>query len=206
MFENHGMTNTSLITNAVLDQCTDNSPQLIVGYLGTKPSSASATVEYTPDPQVILANGDFLLTYVENFEGVILSSTQAAGGVVRIIASVDQGVTWKTWNTGTAQWDTVDPDVAVDVKTYGMTAATLNSLVRANWSALLGESETIRFGYYLEKAAFSDTAETDAMSLVLDLIGSWDMAVRGTDWAYSFPRSDKFRIKFFADGTYKVNY
>lgn len=206
IFVSDGMDSLTSVTNTEIEQLTSMSPQVLACNVGTIDASKNSTITFTTKPQLVLATGDIDLTYVDNLDSVTLTATTSGSAILKIIVSKDSGVTWQAYSVGTAQWINVDTGVLDDVKTDGMTVSTLNSLNTANWTALIGESHALRFGYYMEQVSSANTLNTNTISMTIDMTGVWQVAIRGTDYSYSYPGEDLLRVNLLANGNYKINY
>lgn len=151
-----------------------------------------------PQGKLILAKGDISLATIEYIESVSITSTN-----IKIIVSVDSGLTWKTWN-GTS-WISISPE-AESVKVYGTSAGDLNALVKQNWTDLIGSSNSIRFGYFLDISSVSDIVNTDAVTMVVDMKGKWNAAYHGSQFDISYINKTTLDIVLYTSGDYKINY
>lgn len=87
-----------------------------------------------------------------------------------------------------------------------MTIAAFNARTSADWVALVGASNTLRFAYYLEMVASTDTAFTDALVMTADMTGVWRKAVNGTDYNADYTNNTNILLSIYANGDYKINY
>lgn len=197
MFDTHGM--SSLVG---VDVSPLTAPQLLVWTDGT--GSKTCRLTAVPHPKLVLASGDIRLDYVENIDSFNLIYNQTGGGVIRLIASVDGGVTWKTYSNGV--WSTINHNDLAEVKANGIPPDVFNSIPSADWMTLIGTSKTIRFGYYLEMNASTDVAATDKLSAQFDMRGSWDMAQPYVDFIYRYTNNSTMQVRLFNNGSYKINY
>lgn len=207
MFESSGMDSITSIGYSQIEMLTNSSPKVLKCFVNSIESAPDATLTFVPkNPQLILSSGDIRLLDIESIDGVTIVGGATATGVVRIITSVDSGSTWKAYNSGTEQWVTINTNDLSDVETNGMTIAGVNAVPSAKWMSLVGTSEYIRFGYYLEQAASTDTAYTDSLSITLDMLGQWYPSDIPDEALYEYPSSTKLRVYLYANGTYKINY
>lgn len=200
MFDANGMTDFSVLSDANIRTLTSDTPKILYYTQATAPTS---TVTAVPNDKLIFPTGDIDLTSAQGINTVTLTASQSGAGAVRLIVSVDSGVTWKTWS---GAWTDIDSSDLAAVKAGGMDAATVNARVRADWDALMGTSKLIRFAYYLGMDASTDTASTDELSMNLEMLGTWQSTLPGTDYTYEYPDNTTLRVKFLANGDFKVNY
>lgn len=200
MFGTNGLTDLSVVTDAILRQL--SVPELLCYSTSTAQKQVKLTA--VPYPKLVLASGDIRLDYVENIDNFTLTYNQSGSGLIRLIASVDGGVTWKTYANGV--WSTVNHNDLSEVKTSGIPPDVFNSIPFADWMALLGTGKTIRFGYYLEVGVSTDVATTDRLIAQFDMLGSWDLAQPYIDFSYRYTNNSTAQVKLFANGSYKVNY
>ncbi len=200
MFINSGMLNLDAITNSILQELT--SPRLLI----QSPSAiTNLALSVAKKPQLILANADIDLMYIQNVSFNITAS-QLGTGIVRIIASPDSGITWYTYQNDT--WNVIDISNLDLISSNGIDPNQFNAISISAWSSLAlvnsDNHNTIRFGYYLEMNASNDIASTDVLVGTFDLRGSWDMALPGTDYTYGYPLDNLMRVKLYNNGTYKI--
>src|SRR5690606_1779578 len=88
---------------------------------------------------------------------------------LKVITSVDQGNTWKTFD-GTA-WQSITADAA-SIKASGMTPAVVNALTKEQIDSLLSGSTNLRLAYYLEQDQVTDTVLVDSLSITADPIAT----------------------------------
>lgn len=207
MFTQYGMPDISVIGSAGWGTLTSPTPSVLayMDQTATPPNAFVATA--VPNPKLILPTSDIRTQRFTTMTSVSLTSTATGGGVIRLIASNDKGLTWKTWN-GTS-WVNIDITNLATVKANGMTPSTLNAITSAQWLQLVGSGSFItplRFGYYLEMTASTDTALTDLITVTASMQGTWGVAVPGTDYKYSYLGTQTLQIKILSNGDFKVNY
>lgn len=206
MFQNNGMSKSDLaaLGDSVLRQLTSGSPKLI--YYTDDPDVKTATKRTTavPKPRVILPTGDIDISNVGAINAISVVGTTNGGGKVRVLASVDKGLTWKAYDG--VNWNTVSITDMVAIATTVMTPTFTSSLGAAAWSALRGDSDTLRLAYYLEQSASTDTANVDTTVTNTDLKGTWRIAQIGLHYDAEFVKNNTIRMYLYANGSYKVNY
>ncbi|KAA8676214.1 signal peptidase II [Clostridium sp. HV4-5-A1G] len=151
-----------------------------------------------PKDRLLIASGDKDLSYVDNIDYFKIAAT---GINIKIVASVDSGVTWKTFNAD--HWE--DIKLAVDdVKARGMSIATFNAINSTYWN-LLNTNKKIRFSYLLSMDSISDVENIDNLELQYDGKGKWVQAKEDTyDVIYASNTQLQVFLKF--SGDVKINY
>lgn len=207
-FLDRGVEDFNVFDNTILNSINS-------GFLGDNPGilnyiddpnviSRDLTIDYIPEPQLILANGDIDISSISDIDNINLVSSEVEFGILRIIASIDSGVTWYTFN-GT-NWITVDVEDFNDVKTNGMTTSTLNTLTSQEIMELIGVPGTLRFGYYMEIGTLLDSISTDSISITIDMQGEWEKAIHKVDYNYDYPNNTKLSVELYTSGDFKINY
>ncbi len=175
MFESKGMSSSAIaaLTDIEINELSSETPRLLAGFIGG--GSGNAPVIKTtaiPHPQVVYPTGDIDLTMVDKIDMISVTSTQSGIGNIRLIASVDSGSTWKSFALS-EEITNVQASDLTEVKMKGMTPDRLNALTSEQWSEIIGNSKKIRFAYYLEITALTDTAKTDRIMMQIDMMGLW---------------------------------
>lgn len=149
---------------------------------------------------VAKANGDISLEETTEINAVTLTAV----GVVRVAVSVDSGFTWQAFN-GSTFTDLNITDLS-SFKTNGMLMTTLNAVTKAQWTAYRGDSNTLRFAYFIERATFKDNSGTDAIKLDANIAAHW-LPAQTSDYTQTFDATaQKYVFKFITAGKYKVRY
>lgn len=112
-----------------------------------------------PTPKLIKQIVDYNIP--TGVSSVVLTATVTSTSFLKVVCSVDGGVSWCTWN-GSA-WSIVDVTSIGNVKSSGVSMATLNAITAAQWLLLVGTKQTIRFAYYLEQVNLSDVCSLDTI-------------------------------------------
>jgi hypothetical protein len=160
MFLTDGMDNLSIIDDNALQQLVSDTPKLLMYTDDANKTSASVNLTAVPHGQLIFQEGDMDVN--AGVESLSVNATVQNSSVLKIIASVDGGTTWKTFD-GTA-WQSITPDAA-SVKTNGMTPSVVNGLTKAQIDDLLQGSDTLRFAYYLEQDQLNDVVNIDDIKI-----------------------------------------
>lgn len=203
MFTNSGMTVLPGIDS--LASLVSDTPSLLMKSI--EATAAHVLTTAIPLDTLVLPTGDILLDKVFEIDNASLIATETGNGKVRLIVSIDSGTSWHTWD-GT-EWDTILPTASA-VIAGGMSKAVINALTQTEWALLCGSDDTmtdqIRFGYALSITSITDVAETDSLTLLVDMRGSWDGAILGTDYNYGYPDNNVLRVTLLLNGDYKINY
>lgn len=156
-----------------------------------------------PKAQLVKPTDDIKLKMLSKINTMTLTSNKTGQGVVKIIFSVDSGVTWKTYNSETLEFEDVETIDIKNVKEKGINADIFNSL-NTKWNEVVTEGK-IRFAYYLEIENEDDIANVDKLEINMDLTGKWKKAIHATDYDYEYD-NEHIYVTFNTDGSYKVNY
>ena len=100
-----------------------------------------------PKPILVKQTVDYPLT--TGVRSVVTTVVFTGTSLIRIIVSVDSGVTWNYWS-GSA-WIVIDPTNLATLTASTMTSAITNAITSAQWLLLVGTSKNIRFGFYLKQ-------------------------------------------------------
>lgn len=138
---------------------------------------------------VVYPTGDISLLGVNNIESVNITAT----GNGRMTISVDSGVTWNTYNGNS--W------VVVDDFSQAMTYSEFNALTGQQLEELKGESNTIRFAYYLTYDSLVDRIE-----LRISMQGTPQIANKN-DYNWNYDTVTKtITYEITKNGSYIINY
>lgn len=156
------------------------------------------TLTAIPPDRLLIASGDKDLSYVQNIDYFKITGT---GNNLKVVASVDSGATWKTFNTD--HWEDINLTVD-DIKAKGIDITTFNAINSAYWN-LLNTNKKIRFAYLLSMDIISDVENIDNLELQYDGQGKWVQAKEDTyDVVYSSNTNLQVLLKF--SGDVKINY
>jgi hypothetical protein len=125
------------------------------------PETYTAVTTAAPKPMLVLQNTDYNITTA--IKSAVTTVNLSGSGVIKLVCSVDGGVTWKTW-TGSA-WATIDISNLSNVDTSALTPTVLNSLTQSQWQLLTGSSQLIRLGWYLKQSVSKDVCNVDSIRI-----------------------------------------
>lgn len=135
-----------------------------------------------------------------NIDSITIASLVSTDAVLKIAVTTDLN-DYKVYNPSTGGWDVIS-----DIETEGRIPSDIASIPSSAWDILLKESEGIGFEYFLSITSISDTCKTDNLTLQVDVKGSWQSALKGTDFNYGYPANDQLKVVLLKDGSYKINY
>ena len=135
-----------------------------------------------------------------NIDSITITSSVSTDAVLKIAVTTDLK-DYKVYNSSTGEWDVIS-----DIETEGRIPSDIASIPSSAWDILLKESEGIGFEYFLSITNISDTCKTDNLTLQVDMKGSWQSALKGTDFNYGYPANDQLKVVLLNDGSYKINY
>lgn len=134
---------------------------------------------------------------------VTLTAALSGGAALKTIVTTDLN-SYKTYKNGA--WQDIGPTDLAAVAANGIDYADLPNIPRAAWDTLLSGVNKLGFAYLPTIAAVTDTCEVDELTLDVDLKGTWEMALPGTDYTYGYPDQSTLRVTIKTNGEYKINY
>ena len=93
-----------------------------------------------------------------------------------------------------------------DIKNDGNTPTEINSISSADWDKFINGANGIAFEYFLSITDETDKLNTDKLSMQVDMKGTWQSALKGTDFNYGYSANDQLKVTLLTDGSYKINY
>lgn len=166
-------------------------------------TSPTFKVDGTNPPSLTLQNSDISLENIKNINSIIWTTNTSGNGISKLIMSFDSGITWKAYN-GTS-WVVINTSDLSDIKTNGMNYATVNGLTSAILETERNNSVTLRFGYYLEKGNYSDTANNDSMVITIDMIGDYSICPSSYYTVSLASDGSNLQYDFSVSGNYVLN-
>lgn len=147
-----------------------------------------------PLDRILFPKGDINVSNAINFDSFTLTATPATN--VKVICSVDGGITWKTFRGD--HWENINPTPA-DVFAYGINVNTFNTINSTYWNLLI-TSGKIRFAYLLQ-----DTNSLDELKFQYDGQGYWQQA-KDTEYDVVYASNSLLQVKLYFSGDVKINY
>jgi hypothetical protein len=134
--------------------------------------------------ELIVANDDIYLQMVSNIDYFNLAFNKSNNGVIKIIFSIDKGLSWKSYNGSNfinlssviplKEYNTLTTDEITqwnlardEIYNYGITPEVFNTI---NFNLL--NAETIRFAYVLERINYTDVAQSNQLVMQFDAQGT----------------------------------
>ena len=151
-----------------------------------------------PYDRLLIPKGDMNLSNVEHIDYFKLIAT---GSNIRVVCSVDSGVTWKAFKTD--KWINVELELN-DVKNNGMTVELFNSINDVFWNELVA-SKKIRFAYLFSMNGNGDIEELDKLDLQFDGQGKW-IQVKENNYDVVYASNTLLEIYLKESGDFKINY
>ena len=151
-----------------------------------------------PNDQTVVPKKLISIKSIENIDSITIASTVGTNTDLRIAVTTDL-TNYKSFD-GT-NWINV-----TDIKAQGNTPTEINSISSADWDSLINGSDGIAFEYFLSITDETDTLNTDKLSMQVDMKGTWQSALKGTDFNYGYSANDQLKVTLLTDGSYKINY
>lgn len=200
LFKTDGMSSLSNVPVTAYESLSSNPSILVLGQDKTTITRITA-VSF---PKLVLASDDIGIVSVECINSMTATKTLSGGGDVKIIVSIDRGITWKAFHDNV--WIDINTSDLSDVAAHGISFTSLDSISKNAWSELIKLSKTIRFGYLLSNTSSTDVASTDKIEMSVDMKGAWRLKVVETAWDMDFIDKTTIRVSLYASGDYKINY
>lgn len=151
-----------------------------------------------PHDRLLIPTGDMNLSNVEHIDYFKLT---ANGNNIRVVCSIDDGTTWKTFKA--EKWVNVKLDIE-SVRSNGMTIDEFNKINDIFWNELV-TTRKIRFAYLFCMDNINDVEEIDNLDLQYGGEGKWIQAKEDTfDVVYASNTLLQVYVKF--SGDIKINY
>ncbi|WJQ82278.1 hypothetical protein [Brevibacillus brevis] len=198
MFQNKGMLDLSTCTPYLKDLTEKSNLKILVSKPKREPTVAHLTG--VPVPKIIKMKNDVSFLNTSKINSLTLSGTEK--GVLRIAISTDSGTTWEAKQKN-GSWTKVDVTNIIDFKAKAMTIDDFNSI--SEWDEKIDQARNLRCAFYFEQSSSTDETSLDSLTMDVDLLDSWDMAMPGVDYKYGYNRNINLRVLLFSDGDYKIN-
>lgn len=138
------------------------------------------------------------------YDGLTVNNLKvtASKDISRIIVSTNKGSTWNyITDEGWKMLSNLDKET---VYNKGMKISEFNRVSSENWNELVGDSETIRFAYLINKQSVTSNDSIDDLGIKIDLYGEWKKSTK-ENYDYSY-NDGLLSVKLLSDGNYKINY
>lgn len=132
-------------------------------------------------------------------------ATPVNAPMAKILVTSD-GQTYYTYDFDNLDWVVIDHTDIAAVKMGGIDIGKLADIDRNSWDKMTTSKTGIGFAYLLSMTSTADTCQVAQMDLQVDMKGSWNKALYGTDYKYGYPKNTLLRVTLMSDGDYKINY
>ena len=165
-------------------------------------NTSSVNITALPHPQVVVANGDILLTGVDSIDKIEWENNESGNGKALIAMSFDSGDTFYAYKNGT--W--IQVNIYNDFEVVGNNLEEINKLTDEEFKLLRNESDTLRFAYYLNQPTFNDKAENNRIRLYVTMQG-YNVVADTSKYNYDYDvENKKLVFNFTQNGTYTFTY
>ncbi|UIO43165.1 hypothetical protein LOY85_03150 [Brevibacillus brevis] len=198
MFLNKGMLDLSICAPYLKDLIDKSNIKILV----SKPKREHTVAHLTgvPVPRIVKMKNDVSFLSTSKINSLTLSGTEQ--GVLRVAISMDSGATWEAKQKD-GSWTTVSVTTPINFKAKAMTIDDFNSI--SEWDEKIGQARNLRCAFYFEQSSSTDKTSLDSLTMDVDLLDSWDMAMPGVDYKYEYNRNTNLRVLLLSDGDYKIN-
>ncbi|AWX59132.1 hypothetical protein AB432_003735 [Brevibacillus brevis] len=198
MFLNKGMLDLSTCAPYLKDLKDKSNLKILVSKPKREPTVAHLVG--VPVPRIVKMKNDTSFLGVAKINSLTLSGTEK--GVLRVAISTDSGTTWEAKQKD-GSWTTVDVTTPIEFKEKAMTIDDFNSI--SEWDEKIGQARNLRCAFYFEQSSSADETSLDSLTMDVDLLDSWDMAMPGVDYKYGYNRNTNLRVLLLSNGDYKIN-
>lgn len=198
MFLNKGMLDLSTCAPYLKDLKDKPNLKILVSKPKREPTVAHLTG--VPVPRIVKMKNDTSFLGVAKINSLTLSGTEK--GVLRVAISTDSGATWEAKQKD-GSWTTIDVTTPIEFKEKAMTIDDFNSI--SEWDEKIGQARNLRCAFYFEQSSSADETSLDSLTMDVDLLDSWDMAMPGVDYKYGYNRNTNLRVLLLSNGDYKIN-
>lgn len=172
--------------------------------LSDLPDQQTLQVRAVPKPQLVLPKGLIPLDSFAGIKQVKATAAVSSSAACRILVTTDLS-SYYTYDAAAVEWNEVNI-ADVSAITAGIEAADLANIPAVAWDVMISGAKGIGFAYLLDLQKTADVCEVDELQMTVDMKGSWDMALPGTDYTYGYPLNTVLRVTLKTDGDYKINY
>lgn len=164
----------------------------------------TCTITALPKGQLVKPLGLISLASYDSIKTVNITASTSGDAAIRYAVTPDL-TNYYTYDSANDKWVSVET-TAAGVLENGMTEAEVAAIPTEAWTSLTQTSESVGFAYALSMTALSETCYVDALTLTVDMVGSWRAAVYGSEFTYAYPNNVSMEVKLLVDGNWKVNY
>jgi|GEM_PF-1310141 len=138
---------------------------------------------------------------LSNLRHIDCFKIQGLGDKLKVVCSIDDGKTWKTFED--QSWQNIDLDIE-SVNNKGMTIELFNSINSIFWNELITTNK-IRFAYLFVMDNTQDVQEIDKLLFQYDKNGSW-VQCDCNEFKATYISNSLLRVDLYFSGNVKINY
>lgn len=169
-------------------------------------SQPSCIVTALPNDQIVYPK-ELISTYTfENVDSITPTVTNnTSTAKVRFFLTNDLA-TYYVYNSGTKTFDTIDATNSATLLSNGMNVSDFSGIDVIALNTFVNKNTGIGIGFVLSSTTISDLTTVDNLAMQVDMKGSWNHAVYGTDVTYGYPNNNLLKVTLLTSGSYKINY
>ena len=161
--------------------------------VNTSNTDYTLDINATPLDRLLIPTGDIDLSSASHIDYFNITAT----GNLKIVCSVDSGLSWKTFKNN--QWEDIASLSVNDVNANGLTIADFKAISEVYWNLLI-TSNKIRFAYLL-----CDTVSIDELKIQYDGQGYW-VEAKDSDYDVIYASNSLLQVKLYFAADVKINY
>lgn len=161
-------------------------------------SLSNVKVTGQPKPQIIEPTSLINTGAVSTVQSINITNT-ITDVTVKFAITTDL-TTYKVYDATQGDWVT-----STNIEEDGMSIAQINALT-PEILALLDVSNGIAFKQCFIATSENASVELSEISAVVDIDGSWNQSVHGTDYSVTYPNKTTMSVRLLTNGDYIINY
>ncbi|WP_242977111.1 signal peptidase II [Clostridium botulinum] len=138
---------------------------------------------------------------LSNVRNIDCFKIEALGNNFRIVCSVDDGTTWKTFKN--QSWENIDLEIE-SIKEKGIPIEVFNSINSLFWNELITANK-IRFAYLFSMDNIQNIEEIDKLTFQYDKNGSW-IQCNCNEFKATYVSNSLLKVDLYFSGDVKINY
>lgn len=175
---------------------------------------AKVQISAAPMEQIVIQKTLISLSNFADIAQVVITPS-LSGTATQTYAFTSDGVKYYVYNAG--QWDEIATEaITVSGVTYyrptaaamatAMDATDVAAVPGADWDNFKSLNNALGVAYYMAQSAASDSCRVDELAATITVNGTFEGAVHGTDYGFSYVTNTALTVSLYSSGDFKINY